>query len=552
MKRDLAALHAEHFDLLVLGGGILGASVAWEAVRRGLRVALLEKDDFASGASANTMRIIHGGLRYLQQLDVGRMRRSIRERSAWLRIAPHLVEPAAFCVPSYRSGIQRKSLMGLAVILNELVSCARNRELPPDRRIPAGRVVTRSAVAKWVPELVGGDLTGGIVFYDGLVYSAERLVVEVLRAAVEEGVVAANHVALEAPLRIRGRLSGVVARDRLGDDTFEVRASAIVNATGACVGPVARALLGGGPDERPRRHVLALNLVIPSTGHRMAFAVPTAVGGAGGLGAGKRRQLFVVPWRGRTLVGTAYYGRETDGEGPGHLEPYVARFLAEVDAALPDLGLRRSDVVRVHHGLLPLREDAGPTHSGLLREHRIRIGGREEGSPVVSVEIEKYTTARFVAEETVRRVLRLLGHDDVQASPPPVLPAGFGEACADLVGRARREHPGLEPDVAEHLVRSYGRRYVEVVQYSASWPGWNRRVVPDASIIEAQLRHAVDREMARTASDILDRRTEIGPRGLVTERAAALAERIAKASGEAYRGTTEAAMTSDGDVAIPD
>lgn len=526
MKRDLAAFEAERFDVLVLGGGILGASVAWEAARRGLRVALLEKDDFASGASANTMRIMHGGLRYLQHLDIPRMRRSIRERSAWLRMAPHLVEPASFLLPSYRQGMQRKTLMGLAVALNELISWDRNRGLPEDRRLPAGRIVSRRTALSRVPELAEADVTGGIIFYDGLVYSPERLVVEIVAAAMQEGAVAANHVAPRGPLRTRGRLDGVLARDRLNGEELEVRARTVVNATGAAVETVASKLMGRASDPS-RRHLLALNLVVPSTGHDLGFAVrtPAAESGTGVDGAG-RRQLFVVPWRERTLIGTAYYGGRAAHEGMNDPEPYVARFLEEVNAAVPGSDLRRSDVIGVHRGLLPVRSDDDRNAAQLLEEHRIRVEGSEGECRVVSVEVEKYTTARHVAEETVRQVLELLGRLEAPVSGPPVLPGGFAGSCDAFTRRAGREHPELEPTVAEHLVRSYGRRYSEVLACGDSWPGWDRRVVAEAPVIEAQLHYAVEREMARTVSDMLDRRTDIGPRGLLTERATARAEAI--------------------------
>src|ERR1043166_854658 len=161
MQRSLDALQSTAFDLLVIGGGILGASVARDAALRGLRVARVERGAGGGGTSSNSLRIIHGGLRYLQHLDLRRMRESIRERSMWLRIAPHLVEPLPVLVPTYGWGLRGKSVLRAALAVNDVIAWDRNRTLAPDRRLPAGRAVSRAECLALVPELTGPGLTGG-------------------------------------------------------------------------------------------------------------------------------------------------------------------------------------------------------------------------------------------------------------------------------------------------------------------------------------------------------------------------------------------------------
>src|SRR5476649_2602727 len=220
MTRDLDQLTGRAFDLLVVGGGIYGLTIAYDAAQRGLSVALIERNDFGSGSSFNHLRTIHGGLRYLQSLDIGRARESIRERRTTARIAPHAVRPLAFAVPLYRSLLRGKMAMRAGFLLDRLVSMDRNRGVLDSHRLPGGRVVSRSHAAQRFPGLKRQGLTGAAVFYDYVTTEPDRFTFSFALAAAAHGAVLANHVEAVAPLFDGTRVVGVSARDALGTRTI--------------------------------------------------------------------------------------------------------------------------------------------------------------------------------------------------------------------------------------------------------------------------------------------------------------------------------------------
>src|SRR5450755_886557 len=232
VQRDLPSLVRSSFDVLVVGGGIVGACVARDAALRGLRVALIERGDFGGGISWNSLKIVHGGLRSLQGLDIRQARHFVRERRAWLEIAPHLVEPLSFVVPTRGIGRESALVMRAGLALNDLVSRDRNEGVVASRRIADGRTLSRDELRALVPGAFDG-YTGGVLFHDAQLYSAERLVLAVLEDAVRAGAVIANYVEAVGAVSEGGVLAGVAALDALGAERFDVRAAMVVNAAGA-------------------------------------------------------------------------------------------------------------------------------------------------------------------------------------------------------------------------------------------------------------------------------------------------------------------------------
>ena len=386
MKRDLAALAAREWDVAVVGGGIYGAAVAWDAAQRGLAVALVEREDFGAGASWNSLKTIHGGMRYLQKLDLGRLRQSARERATLLAIAPEIVRPLPFVVPTYGHGTTGREALALGLLLNDWLTRDRNRGLPPDHRIPAARTVSTAEALRLVPGLGRHGLTGAALWHDAQAESTERLTLGFLHAAASVGALAANHAEAVVLLRASGRVAGVAARDALSGATVEVRARIVVNAAG----PWADEVLARGGVARPAAPLLrARNLVL-----RRPPAVPFAVGART-----DGRFLFLVPWEGRTIVGTSYEPADTPPSDP-------LAFLDETVRAFPWAGIGREDVALVHEGLVPGQGGA----SGLSTRPRLHDHEAEDGLPgLVSLQGVKYTTARLVAERAVDLVVRRLG-----------------------------------------------------------------------------------------------------------------------------------------------
>src|SRR5919198_142223 len=235
MIRDLDRLSSDTFDVLVVGGGVYGLAVAYDAAQRGLSIALIERDDFGSGSSFNHHRTIHGGLRYLQHFDVGRARESVRERRTIARIAPHAVKPLPFAVPLYRSLLRGKLAMRAGFLLDRIVAAGRNRGVAASHRLPAGRVVSRGTAIQQYPGMRRQGLTGAAVFYDYVTLEPDRLTLAFALAAVEHGATIANHVEAVEPIVANRRVTGIRVRDTLADRGFDIAARVIVNAAGSQV-----------------------------------------------------------------------------------------------------------------------------------------------------------------------------------------------------------------------------------------------------------------------------------------------------------------------------
>jgi glycerol-3-phosphate dehydrogenase len=427
--RDLGALTAREHDVLVIGGGISGAAIAWDAALRGLRVALVDAADFASGTSWNSLKTIHGGMRHLQRANLAAVRASARERAALLRIAPALVHPLAFLVPTEGRGLRGRRALALAMKASDVLTAGRNRGLDEAHAIPGGRLLSAEEVVARVPGLRGAD--GGALWHDAQVDSSERLVLAFVQSAAAEGASVANYVAVTALLRDpAGRVTGAACTDALGGERVTVRARVTVNAAG----PGIDALLAAAGIPTLRVPLLrAFNLVL-----RRRIVADVAVAGRG---AG--RFLFLVPWRERTIVGTGY-------EAPSAPAGGARAFLAEAARAFPWAGLAEADVALVHEGLVPGR-DAG----ALWSAHRVRDHARDGAPGLVSALGVKYTGGRAIAEDAVDAALRVLGRPKVASRTSQMTlhrAAPLAGTLADAGRTAVRE------EMAVHLTDAVLRR----------------------------------------------------------------------------------------------
>ena len=525
VQRDLPTLARSRFDVLVIGGGIVGACVARDAALRGLSVALIDRGDFAGGISWNSLKIVHGGLRSLQGLDVRQAREFVRERRAWLRIAPHLVEPLAFVVPTRGSGRESALLVRAGLTLNDVVSSDRNSGISPSRVLPPGRALSTNEMRALVPGVFDA-YSGGALFHDAQLYSAERLVVAVLDDAVRAGATIANYVEATAALRDGATLAGVSAVDHLGGDRLELRAARIVNAAGAGAAAVADNLVGRVGSLKPMSGI-ALNLMLDcDESISTAFAIATS-------DEGRMRRLFVVPWRKRTLVGTAHYACERAPASDAELEPFVARFVREIAAAWPARQISRDSVLLVHAGMQPLPHGAPGSKAHGPPEHLI-VDHARDGVPQLLTAIgPKLTTSRAIAEQLADIVCERIGR---ATKPCETATRMLASAPADDVAIAIEralggDRAGLPDDVVIHLVRSYGAESGSLIQMVRDNPALGARVEEDSPVIVAQLARAVRGEMATNAQDLIKRRTELGSTARATARSsAACAEALASAA----------------------
>ncbi|MFQ5648752.1 MAG: FAD-dependent oxidoreductase [bacterium] len=519
MKRDLAQLKGNQFDVLVVGGGIYGVCTAWDAALRGLSVGLIEKDDFGSATSSNSLKIIHGGLRYLQHADFRRMRESITERKILMRIAPHLVHPLACIIPTYGHALKGKEVMALALFINDLVGYDRNRLADPQKHLPRGKVISKEACKTIIPGINDEGLTGGAVWYDCQVHNSERLLMSILHSAARAGARVANYVEMTS-FKVDGdRVTGVFARDTLSGDEFEIPARLVINSTGPWFKQVWASLNGRVPKKDVQLSA-AMNLVVRKKlfeTHAVGLSSQSEFKDEDAVVSRGSRLFFVVPWRDYSLIGTTHVRYQGDPGAFKIREQDVREFIAQVNEAYPAANLKREDVLFCYGGLLPMHGTNQRTGDvKLLKTYQIidhRADGGVEG--LLSVVSVKYTTARDVAEKTIDCALRKLGRKPV-SSPTRSTPVYGGDIEhfeTYLNKEQARGFCGLGPDVMEHLVRNYGSRYPEVVRQCKERPELQNGVCAESPVLRAEIIHAVREEMAVKLADVVRRRTELGSAG---------------------------------------
>jgi glycerol-3-phosphate dehydrogenase len=534
MVRDLTPLANRTHDLLVVGGGIYGLTIAADASARGLSVALIDRGDFGSGASFNHARTIHGGLRYLQTLDVRRVRESIRERRTLARIAPHALRPLPFVLPLYRSLFKGKTAMRAGLVLDRLLASGRNRGVPSSLHLPPGRVVSRPQAIERFPGLRRQGLIGAAIWHDYVTTEADRLTFSWAIAAAEHGAILANYVEASAPLLREGRVVGVRALDRVSGREMDVAAALTINAAGG--GFDAR--LAGLGRFQPGPRLKALNLVTRRE------AGDEALGGRSSSG----RYLFLVPWRNRAIFSTWESPAACSPEEGTPRDDEVARFIVELNEAFPSLDLETADVTLVHRGVVPAVADE---HGSVSLEGHERVhdhaGDGVEG--LVTVAGAKYTTARATAERVVDLALRKLRRDMVACRTALVpLPGGDLGDMVTAIADARREYDARLPsDTVPHLLAAYGSRFRRVLDVAGERPEWRARVAEESPVIGAELVWAVREEMAVTLADAVIRRTPLGavgyPGDAAVERAADLVGSELSWSGQKKREEIDSLRT---------
>jgi glycerol-3-phosphate dehydrogenase len=383
----LRRLADDRFDLLVIGGGITGAGVALDAASRGLRTALVEADDFASGTSSKSTKLLHGGLRYLEMGDFALVREALLERRLHRRLWPQLTDPTPFVFPIFDGGPSTAKVQLGLTLYDALAGSGGGAE----RAFPAHRRLTARQTAAAVPGLTTRGLVGGFVYYDAVTDDA-RLTVEVLKAAAAFGAVPVNHCRATGILRRDGRAVGAAVSCGRTGARIEVAAARVVTAVGAWAGRLGAAAAAGSGGVRPSKGV---HVVLPAgrVPIRTAALMPSR---------DFRRPIFLVPWHGAVLAGTT----DTEHRGPPdevRAEPAdVAYILTELNHRLPGLRLGEADVISTFAGLRPLadRGGAGPT-TAVSREHVVRT----EADGTVGVTGGKLTTWRIMARDVVDAVL---------------------------------------------------------------------------------------------------------------------------------------------------
>lgn len=526
MKRNTAALARQTWDVLIVGGGITGACIAWDAAQRGLKVALVDKGDFGSATSSAPSKLIHGGLRYLKNLEFGLVRESLRERRVMEIIAPHQVVPLPFILPAYGWGkMTGLPMLGAGMLLYEGLSYDKGWLEEEAKKLGVFKPLTRKGVLDLVPDMPSQHLSGGFIYYDCQMLSPERLTLDFLLSAAEHGAELANYCQVTDFDVADQSMQGVKVKDLLSGERFEIQAKVTVNASG----PWADLLLGlmdGDPAKKLLRskgiHILTRPLV---EGH-YALTLATASG----------RHLFLIPWRGRTLIGTtdkAYSGHPDDFKVT---EADIVELIDEVNELMPSARLSMEDVQYFYGGLRPLVEAETSVKAEsyqLSRKFEVYDHAERGLQGFLTVIGGKYTTARLLAEQTVDKILAKLEMPALpcHTSDTPVWGKSGYKHYDELEAAFRQRYPLLHQDLLSHLCRIYGARAGAVFERALTQPGMLEPLWQKEPDIVAEVYHALDNEMAIHLVDMLFRRTGLGtlgkpPQALLDRVGGIMAERL--------------------------
>ncbi len=517
MERNLTALTDTVFDLCIVGGGIYGAALAWEAAQRGLSVALLEQHDFGGATSANSLKTIHGGLRYLQHADIKRMRESVHERAALMRIAPHLVHPLPCLLPTKGHGMKGREMLTLGLLANDILSFDQNRSPDPQKCIPRGRIISREECLQLLPDVDPRGISGGAIFYDAQVHNSERLVIAFLHSAVAAGARIANYAAAVGLAQHKGRITGVEVEDQLGTGRFIVQARTVINTSGPWINELVRDC--GGRDSWPeQRFATAINVITRPLFGNYAVGISSKITyhDQDALLRTGSRFLFISPWRGYSMVGTAYYPYTGHPDQFAVTDEDLANFIDEINQTYPAAKLSLDDIRFVHGGLV-LSSGVDPkTNSVQLAKHYyVHDHARDGVEGLISVVGIKYTTARDVAEKIVNMLAKRNNWRVRRSATARIrLHGGNIPQFSDFLQNELRRRPyGLSDEIVRGLVYNYGTAYLDVLKHSHSIAMPSGPAAEQSLALTAETLYAVRKEMALHLTDVVLRRTELGSAG---------------------------------------
>jgi len=507
MKRYRAPIEQnDAFDVIVIGGGISGAAIAYEAATRGLRVALFEKGDFSEATSAASSKLIHGGLRYLSNMEYGLVRESLRERRTLENIAPNFVTPCPMLFPHYQNQFKsNKWLLKIGLTLYDLLAFDKSRTWDAAQKIPSHTTMSPDEALKRQPLIKRGGLTGASLFYDCLNIFPERLALTFIKSAMAHGAKMANYAMVDGFLGddTGTTVQGVTVRDLLHDTTCNVHATMTINCAGPWVDSVL-ALARPKSNDHPLRRSEGIHIITkPLIDDRSVLSAITPKG----------RHCFLIPWRGHTLIGT------TDKAYHGHPDDYrvtrqsIEELIAEVNASFDGLAITYEDVRHCYGGLRPLVEDQTEETYTSSRKYEIHDSDTDGVSGLMTVEGGKWTTSRHLAEKVIDRLWdKTTLPISRSVSDRRYLNGSEIRDINAFINRIKRENRDFDEHTVVYLARIYGTAVEDILTLARQNPALAEPLNDEGDIL-AQAVYAARHEMAHTLQDIVLRRTGIATLG---------------------------------------
>ncbi len=505
MNRFIEKYTDHEFDLIVIGGGITGASVAYEAASRGMDVALVEKSDFGSATSAATSKMIHGGLRYLSTYEFALVRESLKERRVLMNIAPNFIHPAPFLFSSYAKDKVSFKQMKLGMIIYEALSFDKNWIWDKSKTMPSYKSLDNKATKELFPNALTEDLIGGQLYYDCSSHSPERFTLSFIKSAVKYGASVANYTEVEDFIvEPKGRkkkiIKGVKVTDKISGKTKDLKGKLVIN----CAGPWADIVL----DKVKKEH--SSQELRRSEG--IHFIIKKVVGDTTFSGYSKSgRHFFLFPYRNHTLVGTTdkeYIGKPNDYKVTREA---IEELITEVNSAFGNKDkIKYEDILHTYGGLRPLVEDQTEESYKSSRKYEI-TGEKKNGiSGLITVEGGKFTTSRMLAEKAINKAIRILKYPKRKSISESTQLYGCEiKNISDFISEKKKKYSEYNPDNIEYLAKSYGTEIDSIMTIAANNKELKQILNKDGELL-AQVQFAIRNEMAITLTDIIMRRTGVG------------------------------------------
>ncbi len=529
MERFVEDYKGEEFDIIVIGGGITGAAVAYDASSRGLKVALLEKNDFGCATSSATSKLIHGGLRYLNNMEIGLVRESLRERRILEDIAPNFVYPIPFMLPNYDSFMNNKWVIKAGLTIYDILSYDKTWTWDKSKKVPRHKTISKDDVLEIEPNVHCDKLTGASIYYDCQSIFPERLTLAFIKSAIKYGANVANYATVSGFIYKNGkRIIGVKVTDNLMEREIEIKGGLVVN----CGGPWADIILNIAENGESSNHIRrseGIHLITKKLVNENAVVLKTK----------SDRHFFVVPWRGHSLIGT------TDKDYVGNPDDYtvtravIEEFLQEINETFGDGNLKYEDIKFAYGGLRPIVDEQTEGTYKSSRKYEIYDNSKDGYEGLITVEGGKYTTSRNLAA----KVMKMIGRKLKRRTGKPITDKIHLYGCEindldSFMKDIKKENADIDERTIEYLGRNYGTEYKKVIEIARSDDRLLEPLNEDGEIL-AEVVYAIRNEMAINLSDILFRRTGLGtlghPGDEVLERIAGIAAAELKWNDERMR-----------------
>jgi len=516
LKLSSEVKDSQDFDVLIIGGGITGVAIAREAAERGHYVGLIEKNDFGWATSAATSKLIHGGLRYLENFEFGLVRESLRERRILLLAASHLVKPLPFVIPILPWTKPHPALIYSGLKLYDILSYDRNQFVPEETYIPASRLITHHELNNVAPEIKTITNKGGFLYYDCQSLHPERLTLAFLKSAAEKGARFYNHTTIENFITEKSGdkifLKGVEVKDQITGKTATFRAKVIINATGPWI-DILLSRITGKPVKKIMRskgiHLLTKQVL----NHKVAMLFRTKT----------HRHFFVIPWMGLSLIGPTDTPYPDD---PDNLKPTsddVNLLLKDFNSTIPGNLLKEEMIVDIPIGIRPLIFTGKGNTYKASRKYEIFHHTSEGIYGLISVAGGKWTTSRQLGEDVIKEIYKEYPHlNNERKVDTSILPLfgspGYSNPYSIYENFALKEFhiDEITADQHKYLISLYGTEHIELLKIIRENPSLANPVsdtYPDRDVF-AQVLFAIEYEGARTLDDVIRRRIGLGTYGI--------------------------------------